>query len=172
MIRPAMLLATIAICGIAAAHHDSSWPLQTGNDAESYEAVATVSQLSQASILDEHATIEVYPRLIFHCSPGQGDRVHAKIDWQRFISSFNTDLSFQVDSEKRLWLKFGVDSSNKITLAKSGEDSSSLIEYVANASILTVGVTPYSESAVSVTYDLSGFSEAIEALRSKCAGSQ
>ena len=169
MIRPVAILAFIFSCSLALADDVEPWQMSVGNDASSYETVATISQSSQSPIKDEYATKDVFPKLIFQCMPQQGDGISAKIDWQRFISSFNTDVSFKVDEKKRLWLKFGVDSSNKITSAKSSDDSKTLLEYLSGGSVLTIGVTPYSESAVSVTYDLSTLDDSIADLQSECS---
>ena len=170
MIKPVAILALILGNGIAAADDDNHWPLEVGKDPDSYEEVLFVSRLSQSAIQDESARKDVFPRLMFQCNAGQGSGIDAKIDWQRFISSFNTEISFKVDNKDRLWLKFGVDRSNKITAAKSPADGGALIDYLSDGELLTVGVTPYSESAVSVIFELAGFIDSIAALHLECGG--
>ena len=170
MTGPVAILAFIALSGAAPADEVESWPLETGSDAATYESVVSISQSSQASIQDEYATKEVFPRFILQCTPGQESGLHVKIDWQRFISSFNTDISFKADDRDRMWLKFGVDNSNMVTAAKTSDDSNALVAYLSEGEMLKVGVTPYSESAVSVTFKLTGLVEAVTALRSECDG--
>lgn len=164
-----MLACLVAAAGVNAADN-WAWPIERGSDPRTYQETVSTGQDSRSAVLDESATSEVFPRLILQCTPGDGDSMRARIDWRRFISSFNADISFTADSKKRLWLKFGVDSSNKITLAKSADDTSSLIGYLAGATTLTVRVTPYSESEIEASYDLAGLDDAITALTAKCGG--
>jgi hypothetical protein len=113
------------------------------------------------------ATIDVNPRLAFRCVPGKAE-ITARIDWQRFISSFNTEVGFKVDGGKFVWVKWGVDQSNKITMSKTASDSQALIDHLASGSELLVEISPYSESPVTVQYDLGGLSEGLDALRAEC----
>ena len=140
-------------------------PAVTGPDED---GIAGILVWSQATILDESGSNEVQPHFGFICSPGQSSGLQAVIYWRRFISSFNTDIAFKVDDGKRMWLKFGVDSSNKTTSAKSQGDSDALIDYLAGGEVLKVSVTPYSESEVSVTFNLGPLLQGLAELRSQC----
>ena len=120
------------------------------------------------TIKDEYATSDVTPRLMFRCAPGNPE-VTVRIDWQRFISSFNTEIGFKVDDGKTLWLKWGVDRSNKITLSRSAEDSKTLIDHLADGKLLQVEISPYSEGPVIVEYDLTGIASGLTRLRHECA---
>lgn len=146
---------------------DGKWTVAVGEDSSSYETVATLYQDSSNSIKDEYATKDINPQLAFRCAPGNPE-VSVRIDWRRFISSFNTEVGFKADDGKTLWQKWGVDQSNKITLSKSPADSQSLIDYLANGSSLQVEISPYSEPPVTVEYDLAGFPAALEKLRAEC----
>jgi type VI secretion system protein VasI len=146
---------------------DGSWVLTVGEDPSSYEVVASLQQDSENSIKDEYATKDVVPRLMLRCTPGD-PTIAARIDWQRFISSFNTEVGFKVDDGNTLWLKWGVDRSNKITLSPSAEDSKKLIEHLNQGTSLQVEVSPYSESPVTVDYDLTGLANGLESLLMEC----
>lgn len=146
---------------------ESDWVLSIGEDPSSYEVVAAVHQDSANTIKDEYATKDVKPRLSFRCAPGNPE-ITARIDWKRFISSFNTEVGFKVDDGRFLWLKWGVDQSNRITLSKAASDSQSLVDHLAGGAELLVEVSPYSEPPVTVQYDLAGLSQALEALRTEC----
>lgn len=169
--RRNMLLMVLVLTGSTAAAQttelEGKWVLTTGEDPSSYEVVTSVQQDSANTIKDEYATKDVKPRLSFRCVPGNPE-ITARIDWQRFISSFNTEVGFKVDGGKFLWLKWGVDQSNKVTLSKSASDSQALIDYLAGGDELQVEVSPYSEPPVTVQYDLVGLSQALDALRSEC----
>ncbi len=136
-------------------------------DPSSYAVIASLQQDSANTIKDEYASKEVKPQLAFRCVPGNAE-ITARIDWRRFISSFNTEVGFKVDGGKFLWLKWGVDQSNRITLSKAASDSQMLIDHLAGGSELLVEVSPYSEPPVTVQYDLAGLSQALEALRMEC----
>ena len=146
---------------------EGSWTLTVGEDPSSYEIVASLQQDSANTIKDEYATRDVVPQLVFHCAPGD-PTVTARIDWKRFISSFNTEVGFKVDDGKTLWLKWGVDRSNKITLSPSTADSRNLIDHLREGGLLQVEVAPYSESPVTVEYDLTGIASGLDALLNEC----
>ncbi len=145
-----------------------SWVLTLGEDSSSYEVVALLQQDSANTIKDEYATKDVVPQLMFRCVPGD-PTITARIDWQRFISSFNTEVGFKVDDGKTLWLKWGVDRSNKITVSPSADDSRSLVEHLQEGKSLRVEVSPYSEPPVTAEYDLTGFAKGLKALLKECA---
>ena len=146
---------------------EGSWVLTVGEDPSSYEVVALLEQDSANTIKDEYATKDVVPKLMLRCAPGD-PTITARIDWQRFISSFNTEVGFKVDDGKTLWLKWGVDRSNKITLSPSPDDSGNLVEHLKEGASLQVEVSPYSESPVTADYDLTGFANGLEALLKEC----
>jgi len=146
---------------------EGSWVLTLGEDPSSYEVVALLQQDSANTIKDEYATKDVVPQLMLRCAPGD-PTITARIDWQRFISSFNTEVGFKVDDGKTLWLKWGVDRSNKITLSPSADDSRNLVEHLKEGASLKVEVAPYSEPPVTVDYDLTGFARGLEALLKEC----
>ena len=146
---------------------EGSWVLTLGEDPSSYEVVALLQQDSANTIKDEYATKDVVPQLMLRCAPGD-PTITARIDWQRFISSFNTEVGFKVDDGKTLWLKWGVDRSNKITLSRSADDSRNLVEHLKEGASLKVEVAPYSEPPVTVDYDLTSFAKGLEALLKEC----
>ena len=146
---------------------EGSWVLTLGEDPSSYKVIALLQQDSANTIKDEYATKDVVPQLMLRCAPGD-PTITARIDWQRFISSFNTEVGFKVDGGKTLWLKWGVDRSNKITLSPSADDSRNLVEHLKEGASLKVEVAPYSEPPVTVDYDLTGFAKGLEALLKEC----
>ena len=164
-ILQAALFVTLA-CPVNAVA-DDKWTITVGEDASSYETVATLQQDSTNSIKDEYATKDVNPQLAFRCVPGNPE-ISVRIDWRRFISSFNTEVGFKTDDNQTLWQKWGVDQSNKMTLSKSAADSQSLVDYLSGGSSLLVEVSPFSEPPVTVEYDLTGLPAALEALRAEC----
>ena len=147
---------------------EGNWALTVGEDPSSYAVVASLQQDSANTIKDEYATKDVAPRLMLRCAPGDAT-IMAQINWQRFISSFNTEVGFKVDDGKTLWLKWGVDRSNKITLSPSADDSRKLVEHLAEGTSLRIEVSPYSESPVTVDYDLTGLASGLESLLKECA---
>jgi len=129
--------------------------------------VESISQDAGNTIKDEYAQNDVTPRIEFRCTVGDPS-VIASIDWGRFISAFSTEVGFKVDDGKFMWLKWKVDGSEQVTYSPSVDDSAKLIEALSAGSTLTVDVSPYSEGPVVVTYDLAGFTAALEGLRESC----
>ena len=162
-----LLLAASATTFAQSTELEGRWTLTVGEDPSSYEIVASLQQDSANTIKDEYATRDVVPRLSLRCTPGNPE-VTARIDWQRFISSFNTEVGFKVDDGKTLWLKWGVDRSNKITRSRSADDSKTLLEHIADGKKLQVEITPYSESPVTVEFDLAGLASGLEGLHKEC----
>ena len=169
-IRAVISVVLFACTGLAGAGEQSlagNWVLAVGEDPDTYATVASLRQDSSTSIKDEYATKDVVPRLAFRCAPGD-PTVTARIDWGRFISSFNTELGFPVAEGTRLWLKWGVDRSEKVTISPSGEDTEKLIEQIKDGARLEVEISPYSEGPVNAHYDLAGFAEAMATLLKNC----
>lgn len=164
-------IATLAALLLAStlSHADhSNWTLASATDPASYQVVSTLSQNSLTTISDEYGVKEVLPRLEFYCVPAAGDALHARINWQRFISSFNTEVTFVADGAEPLTLKLGVDRTNKITTAGGAEDVAALIELVSGHDSMTIKVTPYSEAPLAVEFDISGFSHELPRLATSC----
>lgn len=144
----------------AASVSSNPWVYESGD-------VQSISSVADNTIRDESAQNEVTPRIEFRCDQG-GNRITAQIDWGRFISSFSTEVGFKVDDGKFMWLKWKVDSSEKITLSPSADDTQRLLDAMVGGSLLTVDVSPYAEGPVVVTFDLTGFAEARDALQASC----
>ena len=163
-----LLLAGSALTLAQSTDLDGNWVLAIGAGPTDLELVASLQQDAANTIKDEYATKDVTPRLTFRCTPGNPE-VTVLIDWQRFISSFNTEVGFKVDAGKSLWLKWGVDRSNKITLSRSATDSQTLIEHLGDGESLQVEISPYSESPVTVEFDLAGTANGLAQLRTECS---
>jgi hypothetical protein len=146
---------------------DSAWHQAMAADDAGFGEVAVLYQDAGNTIKDEYATNNVTPRLEFRCTPGDS-AVTARIDWQRFISSFSTEVGFKVDGGKFIWLKWKTDSSEKVTLSPSAGDTAKLVDLLSAGSRLSVEVTPYSEGPVEVGFDLAGFGEALLMLTETC----
>ena len=160
-----------ACCAIAfgiSEANDNSWSLVTIEDTDTFDSAISLLQKSADSILDEYGKIDVHPVFEFRCAPGSDPAVAFRIDWRRFISSFNTEVGFRVDGGKALWLKLGVDRSNKVTLSKSAADVGMLISRLSDGDIVEVEVAPYSEPPVFVRFDLSSFAEGLGELKESC----
>ncbi len=129
--------------------------------------VESIASDAGNTIKDEYAQNEVTPRMMFQCAPGD-PAITARIDWGRFISAFSTEVGFKADDGKFMWLKWKVDGSEQVTLSPSPDDTRRLLDALQGASVLTVDVSPYSEGPVVVTFDLTGFAEALSALQASC----
>ncbi|MGI9203544.1 MAG: hypothetical protein ACR2Q3_06020 [Woeseiaceae bacterium] len=163
----ASLVLTLLVACSTAQSQDDKWRSQMIDDPASYSSVAVLQQESATTIKDETASKDVTPVLEFRCTPGDA-AITARIDWQRFISSFSTEAGFKVDGGRFTWLKWKVDSSEKVTLSPSPADSQKLIDMLVDGGDLLVEISPYSEGPVTAQYDLAGLAAALDDLRSKC----
>lgn len=163
-----LLLALMpAICPAGAPGPDSGWAFSEVDHPSGYGSMYIVSQAAGNAIRGESAGSEVTPVLAFGCSPGD-DALTAYIDWQRFISSFSTEVGFKVDGGGFSWLKWKVDDSEKLTISPSADDSTQLIDKLGEGKELLVEVSPYSESPVTTTFELAGVEDALAELRTRC----
>lgn len=169
--RQGLVIAYLVFCsGVACAQSEISegtWSIVVSDDPASYQSFVLLQQEAMDTIKDEYATSNVIPVLEFRCTPGNAE-ITPVIDWRRFISSFNTEVGFRVDGGKMLWQKWGVDQSNKVTASKSVADSQSIVEHLRGGRNLEVEVTPYSESPVTVRFDLAGLSSGLDTLQKEC----
>lgn len=163
----ALVIAASLAAGCAVAEEStSSWGL--GIDEEiTWETVQVLTQTSTMTVLDESGNNEVSPVLAFRCTEGSGE-ISMRIDWQRFISSFNTEAGFQVDEGSRNWIKLGMEGDDKVTRSRSASDVTSLIDAMSNGDALSVEIEPYSEPSIFAEFDLAGFAENIAALQAAC----
>jgi len=161
----AALLLTVAV--LAATPLEGRWTIDVGEDPGSFEVLASLRQDAANTIKDEYAAQDVTPQLLLRCAPGNPE-VRAAIDWRRFISSFNTEVGFKVDAGSTLWLKWGVDRSNRVTLSPSADDTAKLLEALHAGKTLAVEVAPYSEAPVTVEFDLTGLAGGLARLAEEC----
>jgi len=138
----------------------AQWTL--GTDIETSRPA--LSQSSTKSVRDEGATGDVTPVFSFRCDPP----IVARIDWQRFISSFSTEVGFKVDDGKFTWLKMKVDDSEQVTYSASSDDTQKLVDLFATGAKLTVEVSPYSESPITAEFDLDAFESTLGVLEANC----
>ncbi len=166
--RRARVLAAAAYL-LCAAQAAADWALGDADDPQSSQPVTSLSQDAIATIGDEYGTRQVRPRLEFRCSQGSAS-LRLRIDWQRFISSFDTEVSFAADAEEPLSVRLAVDRSNEVTSTRDAGDAASLAAYLAGRSELAVTVTPYAGVPVTIRYDLAGLDAGLEQLRDACGG--
>jgi hypothetical protein len=169
MIRVPLLVATLlAAAAVNADSLTDQWALEVGRDATTYQDVATLRVDAVNDIADEYARKRVHPQLAFHCVVQGNTPLSVRLDWRRFISSFNTEIGFKADERELLLVNWGVDKSNKITLPRGAKDANDLVEYLRGAASLQVEVIPYSESLITVNFDISGIDAALKSIADEC----
>jgi hypothetical protein len=168
MRSPAIAALLLTAAGVHADSMSAQWALEVARDATTYEDVATLRVDAVDDIADEYARKRVHPQLAFYCVPRGNAALSVRLDWRRFISSFNTEVGFKADDRELLLVNWGVDRSNKITLPRGAKDTNDLIEYLRGAANLQVEVIPYSDSLITVNFDISGIDAALQALAEKC----
>lgn len=161
--RALVAVLACAPAGLAAA--SEAWVYVDHRDEPGNEHLVFIAQTADEAIPDESRRSEVTPEIHVRCEQAG---LIVRIDWGRFISSFNTELGFRVDDGKRSWRKWKVDSSNRETFSPSHQDSTTLIDLLRNGERLNVEVTPYSEAPLEVNFSLAGFSEQVDRLIGNC----
>ena len=156
--------------GTSGASPPDNWTLAVDRDPETWQDRAVLSVSAELPIADEYGREQVTPQLLLSCAPAGDDTLGVRVDWRRFISSFNTEVGFKVDDRELLLVNWGVDRSNRITLPRSAADAAELIDYLHGGRSLNVEVIPYSESLITVRFDISGFDPALKSLAARCAG--
>lgn len=146
----------------------SNWSIDVARDEKTWENVATLAFESNNEIADEYAAKMVHPQLAFLCKPGGDGAISVRLDWRRFISSFNTEVGFKADDRELLLVNWGVDKSNRVTQPRSAGDSEELIAYLAGAAHVQVEVIPYSASLITAQFNISGIDQALQQLAAKC----
>ncbi|MDH4109571.1 MAG: hypothetical protein OEW35_14760 [Gammaproteobacteria bacterium] len=164
-LKPALAALALTSSAVVLAE-GSGWSLASVDKTGYAEIVLAL--VSGDGILDENGRETVHPTLELYCGSGDPDGIGVRVDWRRFISSFSTEVGFKVGEGKRQWLKFGVDASNRVTLAKADSDTPRLLDLLGSGESLSVEVSPYSEAPVTVGFDLAGYQAALAELRAAC----
>ena len=173
IIKNAIAILSVALVFVANAEPlDDYWSLVNDEDTSSGQIILSLQQESADTILGEDGKTGVRPVLEIQCTPKVANSTNFRIDWRRFISSFNTEAGFRVDGGKASWIKLGVDRSNKITLSRSAADVDKIIVKIANAEKLEIEIAPYSEAPVFAGFDVSTFTSAMARLLDACNPSQ
>jgi hypothetical protein len=162
-----LVFALLSFVWGGASNAAGNWHVETIEDASVSGSAIALKQESAKTIKGESGTSDVRPVIELRCVPGNA-AITARIDWQRFISSFSTEVGFKVDGGRFMWLKWKVDQSERVTISPSAEDSLKLIDALSAGSELLVEVSPYSQAPETASFDLSGFSDSLASLMSKC----
>jgi len=163
------VVSAILILGSGASHSsDKFWSLASYVDDNSGETITWLQQQSLDAIRDESGKETIYPLIGFECVPGSEPNIRLRIDWRRFISSFSTEVGFQADDGKTVWLKFAVDSTNNVTVSRSRADVRKLLQLLSNAKTVKLEIAPYSEPSIFANFDTSTFNSALDTLNEIC----
>jgi len=137
------------------------------DDPTSNGEVFVLRQASSTTIKDEYAKDDVTPEIELYCSINEPN-VMARVNWNRFISSFSTEAGFKVDDGKFNWIKLKVDASEQVTFSSSATDSQRLIGLLSVGDNLVVDISPYSEAPVQAFFDISNFAAELAKLSANC----
>ncbi len=158
-----LLLSSTAYCEAA----EVVWHHAMMDDPISNSDVYVLRQASTTTIKDANAKDDVTPEFELYCSLNDPN-VMARVNWNRFISSFSTEAGFKVDDGKFNWLKLKVDASEQVTYSSSATDSQRLIELLSAGDSLVIDISPYSEAPVQAFFDISNFAAELAKLSAKC----
>lgn len=77
-------------------------------------------------------------------------------------------ITYRVDEKKASTKEFDVSTDNKALGLWSGGSSIPFVKQMMGAKRLVIRVTPYSESAITATFDITGAEEAVKPVRENC----
>ena len=103
-----------------------------------------------------------YPKLVIRCKE---NKTSVYINYDSFLSTDDMTVLTRFDKNPAKKHSWGVSTDYEAVFAPSGV---SWAKKIANASKLFVRLTPYGESPVSATFDLTGSEEAMRPLRATC----
>ena len=131
--------------------------------------IAELTNIAESSIDNSDYSEKVYPELSIYCEE-DNPNISIKINWKRYISSFNrTEIGIKVDGKNYSWLSFNLDKTGQISFQNPSTRSNELVNKFKNITKLAIEIEPYSEPAVNVYFDLSGFASHLEKLEKLCS---
>ena len=134
-----------------------SWSVSI-NESNLYDGKSiSLSKISSNSVRNESDSKDVYPSIDFYCQ-NNNPEIFLKIDWKRFVSSFNkSEIGITIDNARTEWISVKIDKKNEITRLTSTKDTQKIINKLSTATSLRVEVEPYSEPVIFSEYNLADF---------------
>jgi len=147
---------------------DQFWTFYESIDRMSDEKNVGVVQPSQSQISDSLGVNSVIPEFSIVCTPYRTNRVLLWIDWKRFITTSDTEVTLRVDDKKAMTYRWETDKTSTSTYTRSSAHTDRLINYMTGGKTLLAAVSPYGSSRVIAEFDLSTLDRAIEAVMPIC----
>ena len=130
---------------------------------------AELKNITESSIDNTDYSGKVYPELSIYCEENDPN-ISIRIDWKRHISSFNkTEIGMKIDGKNYTWMSFNLDKKGQISFQNPSTTSNELVRKFKNIRNLIVEIEPYSEPAINVVFNLSGFASHLEKLEKLCS---
>lgn len=120
-----------------------------------------LSVLSNETVFSDYK--EVKPSLYIRCAE---NKTSIFINWMLYLGLDETRLLTRFDKEKAKTSTWSISTDNKAIFFR-GNDIKYAKKLMQHEQLLTQ-ITPYGESPVMATFDVSGLSEAIKPLRKAC----
>ena len=168
IIKITCLLSIILIPAIQIKGQESLWKIYDQRDTGE-NVVALLRNTSESSINNLDHSEKVFPELSLYCEHGNPN-ISIKINWKRYISSFNkTEIGIKFNGKNYTWLSFNLDKTGQISFQNPSTRSNELVNKFKNITKLAVEIEPYSEPAINVYFDLSGFASHLKKLENICS---
>ncbi|NCF07994.1 type VI secretion protein [Kosakonia sp. MH5] len=106
----------------------------------------------------------ITPNLFITC---REKKTELYLNWDVFIGTDEASMLYRLDKQKAKTQTWDISSDNKAVFYRGN-----VVEFVktlAKANGMYTQITPYGESPVSVSFDLSGLSEALKPLQKACS---
>lgn len=101
--------------------------------------------------------------LVLRC---KSKKTQIYINWSDFLGTDSAQVTYRIGSDKATVSDWGLSSDNKASFYPG--EPVAFINALLRQNILVAQVTPYSESPLTATFDLTGLANAVKPLREAC----
>lgn len=145
--------------------NSGSWTLATETSPIDDSTNVYLRVASNETIPGRFGTTSVRPILWIRCAE---NTTSVFVNWRTYLGLNNTRILYRIDNEQAENRRWNISTSNEAVGLWSGRASIPFIRRLLDRQTLLTQVTPYGESPVMVTFDISGLSDAIQPLRESC----
>jgi type VI secretion system protein VasI len=143
-----------------------SWNVRTERSKIDDSANVFVSTESNEEVLSRFGTNQGKAQLMIRCAE---NKTSLYIVWAgAFIGSDTAQVTYRIDREPAKTARMYISTDHRATGLWTGSDSVPFIRALFDKKQLLTRVTPFSESPVTVTFDISGIAEAVKPLAKAC----
>jgi len=105
------------------------------------------------------------PLLVMRCKE---KKTVAYVNWDTFLGSESGKITYRIDKEKAVTATWGISSDHNAIGRWNGGESIPFMKSLLKRNEIYFRITPYSESPIETSFNVTGLEEAIKPLREAC----